>query len=58
LFRLNENIFLNKLKKILDNDELLENEMMNKHTTFQLGGPAKYFIKPKSINKIIKIIYL
>ena len=22
--------------------------MMFKHTTFQLGGPAKFFIKPKS----------
>ena len=31
---------------------------MEKHTTFQLGGPAKYFIKPKSINKIIEIIRL
>ena len=31
---------------------------MKKHTTFQLGGPAKYFIKPKLINKIIKIIHL
>jgi UDP-N-acetylmuramate dehydrogenase len=42
----------------LDNDEFFENEMMNKHTTFQLGGPAKFFTKPKSINKIIKIIQL
>ena len=42
----------------MDNDEIFENEMMNKHTTFQLGGPAKFFTKPKSINKIIKIIQL
>ena len=32
--------------------------MMNAHTTFQLGGPAKFFIKPKSINKIIKVLKL
>ena len=32
--------------------------MMNKHTTFQLGGPAKFFIIPKTINKIIKVIQL
>ena len=32
--------------------------MMNKHTTFELGGPAKFFVKPKSINKIIKILQL
>ena len=41
----NDKDFLEKLKLILDNEEILENEMMNKHTTFQLGGPAKYFIK-------------
>ena len=32
--------------------------MMKKHTTFELGGPAKFFIKPKSINKIIKVLQL
>ena len=50
--------FLTKLKTILDNNEILENEMMNKHTTFKLGGPAKLFINPNSINKIIKVIKL
>ena len=46
------------MKSFLDADEILENEMMNKHTTFQLGGPSKFFIKPKSINKIIKVLQL
>ena len=32
--------------------------MMNKHTTFKLGGPAKFFVIPKTINKIIQIIHL
>ena len=54
----NEKIFLEKLRTVLEKDEILENEMMNKHTTFQLGGPAKFFIKPKSINKIIKVLQL
>ena len=54
----NEKKFLDEMKSVLDNDEFFENEMMNKHTTFQLGGPAKFFTKPKSINKIIKIIQL
>ena len=53
-----EKIFLEKLRTILDKEEILENEMMNKHTTFELGGPAKYFVKPKSINKIISILKL
>ena len=54
----NEKMFLENLKTILDKDEIFENEMMNKHTTFQLGGPAKFFIKPKSINKIKKVLQL
>ena len=54
----NQYKFLTKLKTILDNNEILENEMMNKHTTFKLGGPAKIFIIPNSINKIIKVIKL
>jgi UDP-N-acetylmuramate dehydrogenase len=54
----NENFLISKFKSILDNDEIFENEMMKLHTTFHLGGPAKYYIKPKSINKIIKILQL
>lgn len=50
--------FFEKLKIILDKEEIFQNEMMNKHTTFKLGGPAKFFIKPKTINKIIKVLKL
>ena len=56
--KIDEKNFLTKLKLILDEDEILLNEMMSKHTTFKLGGPAKYFIIPKSIDKIIKVIQL
>ena len=55
---LNEKIFSKKLKTFLENEEILENEMMSKHTTFELGGPARFFVKPKTINKIIKILQL
>ena len=55
---INEKNFLEKLKLILDTDEIFLDEMMNKHTTFKLGGPAKFFIKPKTINKIIKVLQL
>ena len=54
----NEKNFFEKLKTILNKDEILENEIMSKHTTFQLGGRAKFFIKPKSVNKIIKVLLL
>ena len=56
--KIDEKNILTKLKLILDEDEILLNEMMSKHTTFKLGGPAKYFIIPKSIDKIIKVIQL
>ena len=50
--------FREKLKLILEDDEILENEIMKIHTTFQLGGPSKFFIIPNSINKIIKVLQL
>ena len=53
----NEKMFLENLRKILEPYEILEDEMMNKHLTFELGT-EKFFIKPNSINKIIKILKL
>jgi UDP-N-acetylmuramate dehydrogenase len=50
--------FIKSLKNILKEDELIENEMMQKHTTFRTGGPAKYFVKPKTDKQIIEIIKL
>lgn len=51
-------VFIYNLKKILNDDELIENEMMKKHTSFKIGGPAKYFVKPKTDKQIIEIIKL
>ena len=48
--------FDNDLKNFLKDGEIIENEMMDHHTTFKIGGPARYFIKPKSIKQIIGII--
>jgi len=41
---------IDQLKKILPGIEIKENELMKKHTTFKVGGPAQYFCKVK--NKI------
>ena len=46
------------MKNILKDEEIIENEIMSHHTTFKIGGPAQYFVKPRSIDKIIKIILL
>jgi hypothetical protein len=48
--------FIKSLKNILKEDELIENEIMQKHTTFRTGGPAKYFVKPKTDNLINKLL--
>ena len=56
-YKINED-FINYLKTILKNDEIIENELLSKHTTFRLGGPAKIFVKPRTINQIVEIIQL
>jgi UDP-N-acetylmuramate dehydrogenase len=50
--------FITNLKNVLDPDEIRENEMMNKHTTFRTGGPARIFVKPKTIEHLIQVIKL
>ena len=50
--------FFKELRKVLKDDEILENEIMSHHTTFRIGGPAKIFVKPKSAEQIIEIINL
>ena len=51
--------FINNLKNIIKkNDDIIENELLRKHTTFKLGGPANFFIIPKSVIQIIEIIKL
>ena len=50
--------FIKELKSILKLDELIENEIMDKHTTFRIGGPARFFAKPKKIEQIAELIKL
>lgn len=37
---------------------LLENEPMNKHTSFKVGGPARYFVKAESLDDLKKALNL
>ena len=50
--------FITNLKNILKDEEIVENEVMSKHTTFKIGGPTKLFLIPKTYNQIIEIIQL
>ncbi len=46
---------IEKLRKIVKGT-LLENELMAKHTSYGIGGPAKAYIIPKDRNDLEKII--
>lgn len=48
----------NKFETILDQDRILLDEPMKKHTTFRLGGPADYFLSPSDVNQIPEIIHI
>ena len=32
--------------------QILENEPMNKHTSFKVGGPARFFVKAESVDDL------
>ena len=41
---------------MLDIKDIKENESLRLHTTYKVGGLAKYFISPKSIDELIKLV--
>lgn len=45
-----------KLENIIDKEKIKYDEDMKKHTTIRIGGKAKCFITPTSIEDIIKVI--
>lgn len=44
------------LEEIIGEDRILHMEPMKKHTTFRIGGPAKYFVKPETTKEIKGLI--
>ena len=50
--------FYNQLIQIIDKEQVLCDEPMSKHTTFRIGGPADYFVMPKSIEEVRQIVAL
>ncbi len=50
--------FVDELKTILVEGTLLLDEPMMRHTTFQIGGPADYFVMPKTINEVAQVVRL
>ena len=37
---------------------VLQNERMEKHTTFRIGGPADLFVRPEHTEQIVQILHL
>lgn len=48
--------FINKLKAVCT--DIVENEPMNRHTTFRIGGAADVFAQPQSAAQVCEIIKL
>ena len=45
-----------KLKKILVKGDIKVNEPLSQHTSFRVGGNAKYYIQPASPMELIEVI--
>ena len=50
--------FCQKLKKQLTAGTLLEQELMSRHTSFRIGGPADYFVEPASVDELAGVLSL
>ena len=49
---------LDKLIAIVPEENIFINELMKKHTTFKIGGPAEYFVVVNSLDELGNIIIL
>lgn len=55
---MNNKEIYDKLRNILDENEILENEPMSLHTSFKIGGPTDFFLVPTNIEKLVNTIKL
>lgn len=50
--------FFEKLCLAAGNGQVTRDEMMNRHTTFRVGGPASYFVSPDGDESLKKVLLL
>ena len=50
--------FCQKIKQQLTTGTLLEQELMSRHTSFRIGGPADYFVEPASVDGLAGVLSL
>ncbi len=48
--------FFDYLKTLIPEERILRNELMSKHTTFRVGGPADFFITPHDTEELSALI--
>jgi UDP-N-acetylmuramate dehydrogenase len=53
-----DSLFLDKLNKLLNEDQVRINERMKDHTTFKIGGPCDYFLTPSSLDELSQLLVL
>ena len=49
---------IEKLQKLLGEAKVLVKEPMASHTTFKIGGPADYFVKPETVEELAAVLKL
>lgn len=50
--------FHKELREILNTDSIKTEEPMRNHTTFRIGGPAKYYVTPKTTRQLTETVKL
>lgn len=50
--------FYQKLKDKLRENQILIDEPLAKHTTFQIGGPAQFILLPETVSQVIELVNL
>ncbi len=50
--------FYKKLESILTEEQVKTDEPMKNHTTFRVGGPARYFVMPHTAEEVAKVTEL
>ena len=48
--------FRHSIRDIVGSSDIKLDEPMSKHTTFRVGGPAKFLVTPRSIESIVSVI--
>lgn len=51
-------IIYNELKHILTEEQIRTEEPMRDHTTFRIGGPAAFFVMPKTAEEVKNTVRL